>query len=75
MNSHSGKADPLLLPDNENRVTSRLFEAYLACPTKCYLLSIGEAVTGNDFTIWKEKRSEAYRLAGIQRLSASRKYT
>jgi predicted RecB family nuclease len=51
-------------------VTSKLFEAYLACPTKCYLQSIGEVATRTDFTIWDERRSESYRLDGIQRLMA-----
>jgi CRISPR/Cas system-associated exonuclease Cas4 (RecB family) len=49
-------------------VTSRLFESYLACPTKCYLQSIGEVATENDFAIWNETRSKSYCLAGIQRL-------
>src|SRR5262249_46887267 len=50
-------------------VTSRLFEAYLACPTKCYLQSIGEAESNNDFSIWKETRSESYCREGIERLT------
>jgi hypothetical protein len=49
-------------------VTSRLFESYLACATKCYLQSIGEVATENDFAIWNETRSKSYCLAGIQRL-------
>ena len=63
-------AMPSLLPDKGKLVTSVLFDAYLACPTKCYLQSIGEAATGSDFTIWSETRRESYRLAGIQRLVA-----
>ena len=43
-------------------VTSRLFETYLACPTKCFLRSIGEVAANNDFAIWNETRREAYRL-------------
>jgi predicted RecB family nuclease len=54
------------------RVTSRLFEAYLACPTKCFLRSIGEVGTGNDFTIWNEARHESYRREGIKRLMHAR---
>ena len=50
-------------------VTSRLFEAYLACPTKCYLQSIGEVAADNDFAIWNEMRSETYRCEGVQRLT------
>ncbi len=51
-------------------VTSELFEAYLACPTKCYLQAIGEVAAGNDFTNWQTTRSESYRLNGVQRLMA-----
>ena len=51
-------------------ITSKLFEAFLACPTKCYLQSIGEVAPGNDYAIWQEARSESYRLNGIQQLLA-----
>lgn len=51
-------------------ITSKLFEAFLACPTKCYLQSIGEVAAGNDYAIWKEAQSESYRLNGIQQLLA-----
>jgi predicted RecB family nuclease len=70
MDDLSDTAMPWPLPDKEKLVTSRLFEAYLACPTKCYLQSIGEVATGNDFAIWNETRSASYRLAGVQRLMA-----
>lgn len=33
-------------------VTGRLFAAYLACPTKCYLQSIGEIALGSAYTAW-----------------------
>src|SRR3954464_5508713 len=56
-------------------VTSRLFESYLACPTKCYLQSIGEVATGSDFAIWSETRCESYRLKGLQRLAADHSQT
>src|SRR5215813_8295204 len=51
-------------------VTSRLFEAFLACPTKCFLRSIGQLATDNTFTSWKEARDESYRREGFKRLSA-----
>ena len=50
-------------------VTSRLFEAYLACPTKCYLQSTGEVAATNDFAMWNETRSETYLCEGVQRLT------
>jgi len=61
--------------DTATWVTSRLSEAYLACPTKCYLLSIGEVETANDFAIWRERRCVSYRLDGIQRLTADHSQT
>jgi predicted RecB family nuclease len=51
-------------------ITSRLFEAFLACPTKCFLRSIGQSATENTFTSWKEARDESYRREGFKRLSA-----
>ena len=59
----------LPLRREEKSVTSRLFEAYLACPTKCYLQSVGEVVVINDFAIWNETRNESYRREGVQRLT------
>jgi len=56
-------------------VTSQLFESYLACSTKCYLQSIGEVATGNDFAAWSEIRRESYRLTGLQRLAADHPQT
>ncbi len=59
----------LPLKREEKSVTSRLFEAYLACPTKCYLQSIGAVAANNDFALWNETRSESYRCEGVQRLT------
>jgi predicted RecB family nuclease len=61
---------PLPVPDKGKLVTSQLFAAYLACPTKCYLLAIGEVAIGNDYIDWDERRNESYRLDGVQRLMA-----
>lgn len=57
-------------PQEEMAVTSQLFEAYLDCPTKCFLRSMGEVVTGNAFATWNHARSEAYQLDGVRRLTA-----
>ena len=54
----------------QKAITSQLFEAYLDCPTKCFLRSTGEVVTGNAFAIWNHTRSEAYHLDGCRRLTA-----
>src|SRR5262245_2667328 len=66
------KARLLPLQQDEKSVTARLFEAYLACPTKCYLQSIGEVAATNDFAIWNETRSETYLHKGVQRLTTDR---
>jgi len=63
------KARLLPLQQDEKSVTSRLFEAYLACPTKCYLRSTGEVAATNDFAIWNKTRSETYPCEGVQRLT------
>ena len=57
---------PALPSDKAKLVTSRLFESYLACPTKCYLQAIGEQATENDFAIWSDIRRESYRLDGLR---------
>jgi hypothetical protein len=55
----------------ENVITSELLEAHLACPTKCYLRSIGEVGSGNAYPAWDRARGESYRREGIGRLAAS----
>ena len=51
-------------------MTSRLFVAYLACPTKCYLQFKGEVGAGSDYTAWVVTRTESYCREGIQKLTA-----
>ena len=51
-------------------ITSELFKADLDCPTKYFLRSTGEVVTGNAFATWNHTRSQAYRLDGVRRLMA-----
>jgi hypothetical protein len=68
------RARLLPLQQDEKSVTSRLFEAYLACPTKCYLQSTGEVAATNDFAIWNETRSESYRREGVQKLTIDRQW-
>src|SRR6266404_1842597 len=55
----------------ENLITSELLEAYLACPTKCYLRSIGEVGSGNTYAAWYQTRNELYRREGMGRMTAS----
>ena len=71
MTDRQDQARPLPLQREEKSVTSKLFEAYLACPTKCYLQSIDATATNNNFAIWNETQSENYRCEGAQRIMTS----
>ncbi len=42
------------------RITSSLFEAFLKCPTKCYLRSLGETGSGNEYAEWVRGQVESY---------------
>jgi predicted RecB family nuclease len=47
------------------RITSSLFEAYLKCPTKCFLQSTGESSPDNAYDNWEKTQGEKYRNKGI----------
>jgi predicted RecB family nuclease len=49
-------------------ITPELFEAYLKCPTKCFLRSLGETGEGNEYTAWVCAQSTSYQHVGIGRL-------
>ena len=51
-------------------VTSRLLEAFLACPVKCHLLAMGEIPAGTEYSAWAAAREEPYRRDGIQKLTS-----
>jgi len=48
------------------KITSDLFAAFLRCPTKCYLRSLGEPETGNEYAHWVQAQAEAYQAAGVE---------
>ncbi len=48
---------------------SDTFEAYLECPTKCYLRAHGEDRSGNEYADWAKAESESYRMEGLKRLT------
>jgi hypothetical protein len=50
-------------------ITAHLFEAFLKCPTKCYLRSLGETGTENAYADWVQTEAEAYRNASVKRLT------
>jgi predicted RecB family nuclease len=49
-------------------ITDQLFEAYLQCPTKCFLRARGEPPTGNVYSDWVRGQSELYRSVAARRL-------
>src|SRR5258708_32551799 len=47
------------------KITSKLFEAYLKCPTKCWLRSAGEQITDLTCAQYTRAEDESYRAAAI----------
>ena len=50
-------------------ITSHLFEAYLKCHTKCFLLSLGVTGTGDGYSDWVQTQQATYRSEEIKRLT------
>jgi predicted RecB family nuclease len=50
-------------------ITADIVEAFLKCPTKCYLRSVGEVGTGNPCADWLRTQKESCRSEGIKRLT------
>ena len=53
-------------------ISSHIFEAYLHCATKCWLLSRGEAGLNNKYTEWMREKNQAYRVDATLRISSNR---
>jgi hypothetical protein len=51
-------------------VSSPVFEAYLECPTKCWLRSRAEPAAGNAYEEWARAQNDAYYDDGLKRLRA-----
>ena len=51
-------------------ISSPVFEAYLECPTKCWLRSRAEPTAGNAYAEWARAQNEAYYEDGLKRLLA-----
>ena len=49
------------------KITSHLFEAFLKCPTKCYL-ALGETGSGNEYAEWVRTQDESYEREAARRL-------
>jgi hypothetical protein len=50
-------------------VTANLVEAYLKCPTKCFLRWLGEASTSSEYADFVQAQQTSYRSEGINRLT------
>jgi len=50
-------------------ISAHLFEAYLKCPTKCFLRSLGDTATGNHYSEWLQAQQDSYRSVEIKRLA------
>jgi hypothetical protein len=52
-------------------ITPLLFDAYLKCPTKCWLRFTNEPPSGNPYAEWVQTETESYRAAAAERLTAN----
>ncbi len=52
------------------KITSSHFEAFLKCPTLCWLRFTGEIPTGNAYAEWAQSQNESYRTEAAKRLLA-----
>src|SRR5437867_6001761 len=50
-------------------ITNALFEAFLRCPTKCFLRAEGALPSGNVFADWIKEEVESYRVEAATRLT------
>ena len=50
-------------------ITTDLVEAFLKCPTKCFLRARAEVATGNSYADWVRTKSEVFRSEGIVAVS------
>ena len=50
------------------KMTPDLFEAFLKCPTKCWLRATAEPTSGNDYAEWIQNQNESYRASATKRL-------
>jgi predicted RecB family nuclease len=49
-------------------IALELLEAYVKCPTKCWLISKREPISDSGHVQWVQARNEAYLASGVQRL-------
>ena len=51
------------------KISPELFQAYLKCPTKCWLRAVGEPATGNTYAEWVKTQDETCRVNETARLT------
>ncbi len=51
------------------RITPDLLEAFLKCPTKCWLRATAQSASGNTYAEWVKEQNETYRAAETDRLA------
>jgi hypothetical protein len=56
-------------------LTTDLVEAFLKCPTKCFLRARAEVETGNAYADWVRTQGDIFRSEGIKRLVAGASLT
>lgn len=49
-------------------ITPHIFEAFIKCPMKCWLLATGKHLIGNTYAEWVQTQTESYRVAETKRL-------
>src|ERR1043166_9263613 len=52
------------------KITPYLFDAYVKCPTKCWLRAKGEPASGNAYAEWAKGQTESFRATGVKVLLA-----
>ena len=52
------------------KISSDFFEAFLKCPTKCWLRFTSEPTAGNAYAEWVQVKNESYRAEAAKRLTA-----
>src|SRR6516162_5345059 len=50
------------------RISSDLFDAFLKCPTKCWLRAAPEPASGNAYAEWVRSQNGSYHASEIERL-------
>ena len=53
------------------KITPAVFDAYLKCPTKCWLRATGESADENPYAVWVREQNLAYREIEAARLIAA----